>query len=237
MTSRALPSIAALACAAVLTPEAPAQTPAQPFFNVVTLDAAASADVPTDTLTMVLFTEEQGPDPAAIAARVNARLDQALASARAQRGVEARSGSYQTNPVYDRGNQIAGWRTRAEIIVESRDFKAVGALAGSLQPAMKLGSMSFSLSRAARESAESALLGEALARYQEKARSIAKALGFPGYVVGQITVSSDGPAPPIPRPRMAMSAMAEAGPPVPVEAGTNTVSVHVAGSVVLGPGK
>jgi hypothetical protein len=35
----------------------------QPFFNVITLETSATADVPTDTLTVTLFTEEQGPIP------------------------------------------------------------------------------------------------------------------------------------------------------------------------------
>ena len=51
----------------------------QPFFNVITLETSATADVPTDTLTVTLFTEEQGPDPGALATRVNARLEEALA--------------------------------------------------------------------------------------------------------------------------------------------------------------
>ena len=51
-----------------------AQTPQQPFFNVITLEASATADVPTDTLTVTLFTEEQGSDPGALATRVNAQM-------------------------------------------------------------------------------------------------------------------------------------------------------------------
>ena len=226
--------------ATLLAAAAAAQTSQQPFFNVVTLDASATADVPTDTLTVTLFTEEQGPDPGQLAARVNARLEEALAKAKAQPKVEARSGNYQTSPVYDRAGQITGWRTRADIILESRDFKAVGALAGTLQPAMKLSSMVFSLSRAAREGAESALLADALGRYQDKARAIAKALGFPGYVLGQINVRSEGPMqPPIPLRGVAMAAMADGAPapPVPTEGGKNAVTVHVSGSVVLGPGR
>lgn len=227
-------TLAMLAAAAVH-----AQPSQQPYFNVVNLDASATADVPTDTLTATLFTEEQGPDPAQLAARVNARLDEALAKAKAQPKIEARSGNYQTSPVYDRAGQITGWRIRAEIRVESRDFKAVGALTGGLQPAMKLASMVFSLSRATREAAEASLLAEALARYQEKARAIAKALGFPGYVLGQINVRSEGGVPPPIVPRgVAMAAMADAAPPpVPTEGGTNAVTVHVSGTVVLGPGK
>jgi predicted secreted protein len=215
-----------------------AQVSQQPFFNVVTLDASAAAEVPTDTLTITLFTEEQGPDPTDLAARVNARLEQALAKAKGDANVQAQSGLYQTNPVYDRANQITGWRIRAELALESRDFKAVGALAGRLQPAMKISAMMFSLSRPAREKAEAALLTEALGRYQEKAKVIAKALGFPGFTLGQITITSDRPPMvPVAYRRPAMAAMADAAPPVPTEGGNNVVTVSVSGNVILGPGK
>ncbi len=226
------------AAAAVTSLGAAAQPSQQPFFNVVTLEASAATEVPNDTLTITLFTEEQGPDPTDLAAKVNARLEQALAKAKSDAAVEARSGNYQTNPLYDRANQITGWRIRAEMTLESRDFKAAGALASRLQPAMKLASMAFSLSRAAREKAEATLLTDALLKYRQKAETIAKTLGFPGFTLSQIAVRGDGPIiAPLPR-AMAMSAMADgAPPPVPAEGGKNTVTMTVYGSVVLGPGK
>ena len=233
---RFLPVILALAAAAT----ASAQTSQQPFFNVVTIEASATADVPTDTLTVTMFAEEQGPDPAAIAARINARLDEALARAKKEPKVEARSGNYQTTPVYDRANQISGWRIRADLVFESRDFKTAAALAGALQPALKLWSMTYSLSRGAREAAEAALLSEALGKFQEKARAVAKGLGFPGYVLGQVAVRNETSLPPPVAFRgVAMSAMADGGaaPPVPAEGGKNAVTVNVSGSVVLGPAK
>ncbi|HVN35978.1 MAG TPA: SIMPL domain-containing protein [Casimicrobiaceae bacterium] len=216
----------------------PLQPP--PFYNVVTLEASATADVPADTLTATLFTEEQGSDPGQLAAKVNARIEEALAKAKSEPKVEARSGNYQTTPVYDRGNQITGWRIRADIVLESRDFKALSALAGQLQPTLKLWSMTFSLSRRARESAEATLTGEALARFQEKARAIAKALGFPGHSLGQISIRTEGPVQAVPMFRTAAVGVAEGTPPagpVPVEPGKGTVSVFVSGSVILGPPK
>jgi predicted secreted protein len=224
----------------LLPAAAAAETSQQPFFNVITLEASATAEVPTDTLTITLFTEEQGADPTDLAARVNTRLEQAMAKAKSEAGVETRSGNYQTNPLYDRANQVTGWRIRAELTLESRDFKAAGALASRLQPAMKLSSMAFSLSRAARERAETAMLTDALTKYQAKAAVIAKALGFPGYTLSQVNVRSDGPiVQPMAYRGVAMAAMADAAPapPIPVEGGKNAVTVTVAGSVVLGPGK
>jgi predicted secreted protein len=229
-----------LAFALTAATTAAAQPSQQPFFNVVTIEASATADVPTDTLTVTMFVEEQGADPAALATRVNARLEEALSRARKETKVEAKSGNYQTTPVYDRANQITGWRIRADVVLESRDFKAAAALAGALQPALKLWSMTFSLSRGAREAAEAALLTEALAKFQDKARAVAKGLSFPGYQLGQIVVRSEGPLQaPVAFRNVAMSAMADGGaaPPVPAEGGKNAVTVIVSGSVVLGPGR
>ncbi|HET7097030.1 MAG TPA: SIMPL domain-containing protein [Casimicrobiaceae bacterium] len=217
----------------------PMQPP--PFYNVITLEASATADVPADTLTATLFTEEQGPDPGQLAARVNARIEEALAKAKAEPKVEARSGNYQTTPVYDRSNQITGWRIRADVILESRDFKAIGALVGQMQPTLKLWSLNFSLSRRAREGVETTLTNEALARFQEKARAVAKTLGFPGHSLGQISIRTEGPVQPVPMFRTAAVGMAESIPPppgpVPVEPGKGSVTVYVSGSVILGPPK
>ena len=175
MRPNLLVAVLALAAASAF-----AQAPQQPFFNVITLEASATADVPTDTLTVTLFVEEQGPDPGQLATRVNARLDEALAKARKEPKVEARSGNYQTNPTYDRANQITGWRIRADVVLESRDFKAVAALAGAMQPALKLWSMTFSLSRGAREAAEAALLAEALGKISGEGARRRQGLRLPG---------------------------------------------------------
>ena len=233
--TRLLLSFAILAFVAA---NAAAQTPQPPYLNVVTLEASATADVSADTLTVTLFTEEQGPDPGQLAAKVNARIEEGLAKAKAEPKVEARSGNYQTNAIYDRANQITGWRIRADIIIESRDFKAIGALAGALQPLLKLSSMTFSLSRGAREAAEAKLTTEALGRFQDKARAIAKALGFQNHALGQIAVRAEGPVH-TPMFRTAAMGMAEGVPagPVPIEAGKSAVTVFVSGSVVLGSGK
>ena len=101
--------------------------------------------------------------------------------------------------------------------------------------------MTFSLSRRAREAAETSLTNEALGRFQEKARAIAKTLNFPNYALGQITVRTDAPVVHAPMYRAATMAAGDALPPppgpVPVEAGKSAVTVFVSGSVILGPAK
>jgi len=89
----------------------------------------------------------------------------------------------------------------------------------------------------AKDHAESALLVEALRNYQARADTIAKALGFPGYTLGQISVRTEGQVVrPIAFKAMQATAMADSGgaPPPPIEGGKNTVTVVVSGSVILG---
>ena len=226
-----------LALAAV--PAASAQPSQQPFFNVVTIEASATADVPTDTLTVTLFVEEQGPDPAALATRVNARLEEALARAKREPKVEAHSGNYQTTPVYDRAEpdhrlahprRCRARKPRLQGCLRRSPAPAAGAQAG-VDDVLAL--------RAAREAADAALLTEALGKFQERARAVAKGLGFPGYQLGQIVVRNEGPIRP---PPIAYRQHGDVGDgrrrrgPVPVEGGKNAVTVFVSGSIVLGPG-
>ena len=129
-----------------------------------------------------------GGDPVYRGARSGSRAARGAREHAARAGIADREernrgrgplGTYQTTPLYDRASQITGWRVRAELVLESRDFKTVSTLAGKLQPAMKLAGMSFSLSRAAREKAEASLLAEALRKFQAKAEAIAKTFGIP----------------------------------------------------------
>ena len=81
-----------------------------------------------------------------------------------------------------------------------------------------------------------------MTRFQEKARAIARTLGFPGHVLGQIAVRAEGPVQVQPMFRTAMTGgMVDQLPPppgpVPVEAGKSAVTVVVSGSVILGPSK
>ena len=75
--------------------------------------------------------------------------------ARDTKGVEVRTGNYNVWPNTGSKGKIAGWRGQGEVILESKDFEAAAALASKLSDKTAISSISFSLSRAARE-AESA---------------------------------------------------------------------------------
>src|SRR5690606_40994758 len=65
--------------------------------------------------------------------------------------------------------KVTGWRGRAEIILESKDFAAASALAGKLAEHMPIGGIAFSLSDEARNEEEKRLLTQAANAFRDRA--------------------------------------------------------------------
>jgi predicted secreted protein len=210
-----------------------AQTEPAPLrAGVLTLDAQASAEVPQDIATIILAIEIDDADPAQLVEKVNRALDETLQEAKREPKVMARSGGYHTYAVNDRNGRVSAWRARAELILESRDFKALAVLAGRLSARMPVGGISFSLSPEARRSEEDQLLAQAIAAFQSRAQAAAKAFGYARYSLLEVAVHTQSPGP-VPRPFMRNMAASAAPAQVPVEGGRATVTVSVSGSVKL----
>lgn len=229
---------AALPSMAAAQPSPP--PPPKPELPQLSLEAAASADVAQDKVEITLGHELEGPDQATVSNRLNQLLTTTLAQAKRNNKVESRSGNYRVWPTTDRNGKITGWRGRAEIILESRDFAAASTLAGELSTSMAVAGINFSLSREAREAEEQRLLREAADAFRNRAAQASSAFGFSGYQVKQLDLSGSGTVYP-PRPMMAMRGMAaeaKVADAVPIEAGKATVTVSVRGTVeLLGSGK
>jgi predicted secreted protein len=213
---------------------------AQPFAappeNVLQLSTSASVETPQDLLIMTLSATRDGPDAAAVQNPLKVLLDAALSEAR--RAVlpgqlEVRSGNFTVQPRHGRDGRIQGWQGTAELVLEGRDFARIGQVAARLQ-GMAVTGLGFALSRQQRERVESEAQQQAIARFREKAQELAKAFGFAGYGLRDVSVQSNEQGPGI-RPRMlAMEARtASADMPVPVEAGKASVMVTVSGAVQL----
>jgi predicted secreted protein len=203
-----------------------------PRYNVVELQAEAQREVANDTLAASLYVELNDANPAALANSINKAANEALRVAKDYRTVRARSGSNQTYPVYAKGNVLQGWRGRAEIRIESREFEAVSGLIAKLQAGMQLGNLNFSVSPEARRLAENELIAEAIAAFKARAEIVRGALGGRGYKIQRLNVSSGHSAPP---PRMsALRSMAGAAPEVAapdLEGGVSLVTVTAGGAV------
>jgi len=220
----------ALLLALLLAPlSASAQAP-ETLFNLVTLGAQAEREVPNDLLGAVLAAEAEGTDPAQLAGEVNRRMQAALAVAKAAAAVRFRTGTYQTFPVYER-DRVARWRARQELRLESADFAAATELIGKLQASLVVTGMTLSVSPDMRRRTENALIPEAVAAFDERARVVRDAMKAKGYRVQSLQVSGGGAPYPVP---LQARAMAASGSPAPaVEAGTTRILITVSGTVQL----
>jgi predicted secreted protein len=210
-----------------------AQTAApETLFNLITLQAQAEREVPNDLLSATLAAEAEGADPAQLSADVNKAMQAALAAAKSYAAVRARSGNYQTFPIYDK-NRITRWRVRQELRLESADFSAATALIGKLQANLVVAGMSLSVSPAARKQAENALIPEALAAFEERARLVRETMKAKGHRMQNLQISASGGVTPMPYAAMRASGMSASAPAPAIEAGTTRILITVSGTVQL----
>lgn len=200
----------------------------------LSLSASASAEVTRDVLGIAFSTTREAPDAASVQAGLKQALDAALAEARkvAKPGqVDVQTGSFALYPRNDpRSGKLSGWQGSAELLVEGRDAATIAQLTGRITT-MSIARVGYSLSREAREKAEGDITAQAISRYRAKAADYAKQFGYGGYVVGEVSISSDEAGP---RPVGLMRMKAEsADMALPTEAGKATVTVNVSGSVQL----
>jgi predicted secreted protein len=215
----------------LLAPSLALAQPQEALFNLFTLQAQAEREVPNDLLAATLAAEAEGTDPAQLQGEVNRRMQAALAIAKGYGAVRARSGTYQTYPVYESNNRISRWRVRQELRLESTDFAATTELVGKLQASLNVTGMALSVSAEARKQAENALIPEALAAFEERARLVRDAMKAKGYRTRNVQISGGGAMAPVP---MAARAMAMSSAPAPaVEAGTTRILITVSGTVQL----
>ena len=220
-----------LAASLALAGAALAAEPA-PRYNVVELQAEAQRELPNDTVTANLYVELNDANAAALAAAVNKAANEALRVAREYSSVRVRSGNNQTYPVYAKGNVLQGWRARAEVRLESKDFEAASRLIGKLQSGMQLGNIAFSVSPQARRQAENELMAEAIAAFKARAEIVRGALAGRSYKVQRLNVSTGYSAPP---PRFAAARVMAAGAPEVAapnfDGGVSVVTVTVGGAI------
>lgn len=191
-------------------------------YNRVDFQVEAAREIANDLLTARMSIEVQDKQPAQVARQINAALNDALKKAAAFGNVKANSGSQNTYPVYDKNNQVHAWRGRAEIRLESRDFKAAGELIMQLQSTLQLTSLDFSLAPDTRAQAEDSLVTEGIQAFQRRAEAIRGAMGARAYKTVHFSIG--GGMPPIyPQALMrAKSMAADVAIPSPEFAGGDT---------------
>jgi predicted secreted protein len=210
---------------AALAQELPA-----PRLDVLNLDASASAEVTYDEAIATLAYEAQGAASAELNDAASRAIDGALKEAKQVKEVSAHTGQFSSFPVYGKDQQVTGWRVRAELVLQSSDFKALSALTGRLAARLAVSNVNYVLSSASRKAVEARLMGEAIAAYRDKAQAAAHAFGYAKYRIREVAVNAGGASQ---ARAMAMDKRAFSAAPMPIEAGSTTVTVTVSGSVQM----
>lgn len=199
-----------------------------------TLSAQASSVVPQDTVQITLASELSAASQIEVAQALNKVLDDTMKQAKGHQGIEVRSGAYRVWPISKRDSKETEWWARGEIVLTSTDLDGVAKLASDLGDRMPIAGMFFSVSPQRRITEEKALLEQAVQAFKVRAQALTQALGFESYSYRNIDLGGDG-AQIQPMPRMMMSAMASDKVAAPVDAGTETVTVSVHGTIALQP--
>lgn len=231
------PFLAGLGACVLVTGVARAETPAPA--GVLTLSATATTEVPQDWMRLSFAVQREGSDAISVQAQLKQAVDAALAEARkgAKPGqLEVQTGGFSIYPRYGQKGNITGWQGRSELVVEGRDMAGIGALSGRIGT-MTIAQVSYSLSREAREAVEASVSAEAIARFRARASEQAKLFGYGGYSLREVNTSNEAGGAPVPMFRAGavakgMSSSAD-GEPLAVQAGKESVSATVSGSVQL----
>jgi len=206
--------------------------PAQPRYNTVEFQVDVQREVQNDLLNASLYVEMNDASAATLANAINKNINEALHVAKDFKGVRVRSGNNQTYPIYSKGNQLQGWRGRAEVRIESRDFEAASGLIGKLQAKMQLGNVSFSVAPETRRAMEEELIVEAIGAFKARAEIVRTALAGRGYKLQRLNVAggSNLPQPRFAVARSAMSSAQEVTAPS-FEAGVSQLTVTATGAI------
>lgn len=203
------------------------------IYDHIDLNASASADVENDLLIAYVFAEVEANDQADAADAVNESIAWAAERARRVDGIDVQTTNYNTRPVYANGRRIVGWVARQSLRLESTDAEALSELLGELQQRVAIQSINYDLSDEARDAAEETLISAALAQFNRRAELIAGELGRDGYRIVRLSVGNNGAIFATGARARAM-AFSEADVAAPeIEAGNQTLSVNVNGTIEL----
>lgn len=201
------------------------------LFNVVNLQAQAEREIPNDQMTVILVTEHEGSDPAAISREINRDMKWALDIIETHNEVDTKTGGYQTYPVYNK-QTITGWRGNQQVEIRSMNIDDLTELTGRLQEHLQVRQMVFSPTDATRKQHENALIEEAMEAFRERIAIVGKHMDQKNYRIVNINVNTGGYQPPVLFERSALKSMAMDTSASPaVEAGKSRITVTVNGSV------
>lgn len=166
-----------------------AQAP-QAAQQVVAFSVEAEKEIPRDLLQATFLVRLEGSDLAKLNSEVNEKVNQALALIKDVPQVTLRSNQRDTQVRYSSSqSKQSGWVAMATLVVESKDFQALGKLIEQLGDTLALENVSATVSKETRQGLENELTQAALAAFQAKAKLIQTNLNMQGYRIVELDIS------------------------------------------------
>ncbi|UDM39167.1 SIMPL domain-containing protein [Acinetobacter haemolyticus] len=227
-------TLPSLVFASLLSTAAFAQQAEPLNYNLVNVQAEATRQISNDEMHAVLYIERSKKQPAELSALITQLMNQAIAASKKYPQVKVETGTQSTYPVYDNDSQkLKEWRGRAEIRLESTEFKAVSQLISELQQNFQTQSIEFTVSDAKRKKVENELMVEASKNFQQRAQMLTSAWNKSSYNLVNLNLNTNNyyPQPVMMRANMAKFAGAEAADAQNVAAGESKITVNANGSI------
>lgn len=202
---------------------------AEPATIELSADASSSAD--NDLGHAQLYFEATDTDTAALAARVNRRIADALEATKPYKSVKTSTVGTTTYPIHSQdGRNIDGWRMRSSIQLESRDIDALSKLIGELQKNLAISNVSMQPAPDTRSKAANVAAVDAIRAFEERAAVLANALGK-RYRIRHLSVQHGGMSPIYPMMRTSLKAADAMS--APLQGGQSDITVNVSGTIEL----
>ena len=203
-----------------------------PTYDRVNFRVSASQDVENDTLVAVMYQERSGQQPTAMADEVNRTIAWAVELAKKNSAVKIQTLNYRQNPLY-KNQTVTGWKVRQSIRLESTNAAALSTLIGELQKRLSVASLRYTVSPDVREQIEDVLIARALDRFRQRGELISTELGRANYRIVNLDVVTSGRSPePVRMRAVAMAESSRVAAPT-LEAGVQSITVQVSGSIEL----
>ena len=209
----------------------------QEKYPYASLQAEAVAEVAHDMVRITLAAEVSDAEQAAVAEKLTRQVGSTMTQLRGNDGIKVYSGNHQVWPMNDKDGRISNWARTRRNYSESGDFAAASKLASEVADRMPIANLSFYVAPETRARHEAELMEEAAAAFQKRAKALAAAFGYEAYSIREVQLGGAGMVyRPETRRMMAMAADAVA-PSVPLEGGTERISLSVQGTIFLNSSK
>ena len=201
-------------------------------YNQIHYQVERSRPIDNDRMQAVLGLTAENDSATRLADQINRTMGSAVKTAKAQPGIEVRSGSYRTYPVFEK-HKIRRWRATQELMLEGADFAALGQLVGQLQENLQVTSINFSVSAERGAAVEDELIAQALDAFKQRAELVRRQLAAKSYRIVDVSINTGGGQPAPMMRAVTMEMTAKSVTPPAMEAGTSILTVNISGIIEL----